>query len=223
MNNKFDINAVFLTLKIASISTVLTLIVAILLVWGMENRSKKLRSIIEMLINLSLFISPTVLGYILIIFLGKRGIIGSYLYEFFNIQVIFSWWAGIVTAFVVSLPLMYNCIKAGFSSLDYTYREAGKEMGASDFQILRLVIIPLIRRNILAGIVLSFGRALGEFGATLMLAGNIPGKTQTMSTAIYSAVERGDNRTANLLLVIVLIISFCIMCLYNYFFKGAEK
>ena len=107
--------------------------------------------------------------------------------------------------------------------MDYTYREAGKEMGASDFQILRLVILPLIRRNILAGIVLSFGRALGEFGATLMLAGNIPGKTQTMSIAIYSAVERGDNRTANVLLVIVLVISFCIMCLYNYFFKGAEK
>ena len=221
MNSKLDINAVFLTLKIASISTALTLIAAVLLVWGMENRSKKLRSIVEMLINLSLFISPTVLGYILIIFLGKRGIIGSY--EFFNIQVIFSWWAGIITAFVVSLPLMYNCIKAGFSSLDYTYREAGKEMGASDFQILRLVILPLIRRNILAGIVLSFGRALGEFGATLMLAGNIPGKTQTMSIAIYSAVERGDNRTANVLLVIVLVISFCIMCLYNYFFKGAEK
>ena len=113
--NRFDINAVFLTLKIASISTVLTLIAAVFLVWGMENRSKKLRSIIEMLINLSLFISPTVLGYILIIFLGKRGIIGSYLYKFFNIQVIFSWWAGIITAFVVSLPLMYNCIKEGFS------------------------------------------------------------------------------------------------------------
>ena len=97
MNSKLDINAVFLTLKIASISTALTLIAAVLLVWGMENRSKKLRSIVEMLINLSLFISPTVLGYILIIFLGKRGIIGSYLYEFFNIQVIFSWWAGIIT------------------------------------------------------------------------------------------------------------------------------
>ena len=115
--NRFDINAVFLTLKIASISTALTVIVAVFLVWSMEKRSKKLRSIIEMFINLSLFISPTVLGYILIIFLGKRGIIGSYLYDFFNIQVIFSWWAGIITAFVVSLPLMYNCVKAGFSSL----------------------------------------------------------------------------------------------------------
>lgn len=221
--NKIDINAIFLTLKIASASTLLSLIVAVLLVWTMENISKKVRSVIEMIINLSLFLSPTVLGYILIVFLGKRGIIGKYLYEYFNIQVIFSWWAGIITAFVVTLPLMYNCVKAGFSSVDYSYREAGREMGASEFQILRLVILPLIRRNILAGIVLSFGRALGEFGATLMLAGNIPGKTQTISIAIYSAVERGDDRTANILLVIVLIISFCIMCLYNYFFKGVEK
>lgn len=221
--NKIDINAIFLTLKIASSATLLSLTVAILLVWTMENISKKLRSIIEMIINLSLFLSPTVLGYILIILLGKRGVFGKYLYEYFNIQVIFSWWAGIITAFVVTLPLMYNCIKAGFSSIDYSYREAGREMGASEFQILRLIILPLIRRNILAGIVLSFGRALGEFGATLMLAGNIPGKTQTISIAIYSAVERGDDRTANILLAIVLVISFCIMCLYNYFFKGVEK
>lgn len=221
--NKIDINAIFLTLKIASSATLLSLTVAILLVWTMENISKKLRSIIEMIINLSLFLSPTVLGYILIILLGKRGVFGKYLYEYFNIQVIFSWWAGIITAFVVTLPLMYNCIKAGFSSIDYSYREAGREMGASEFQILQLIILPLIRRNILAGIVLSFGRALGEFGATLMLAGNIPGKTQTISIAIYSAVERGDDRTANILLAIVLVISFCIMCLYNYFFKGVEK
>ena len=221
--DKIDINAIFLTLKIASCATLLSLVTAILLVWAMENISKKIRSIIEMLINLSLFLSPTVLGYILIILLGRRGIFGKYLYEYFNIQVIFSWWAGIITAFVVTLPLMYNCIKAGFSSIDYSYREAGREMGASEFQILRLIILPLIMRNILAGIVLSFGRALGEFGATLMLAGNIPGKTQTISIAIYSAVERGDDRTANILLAIVLVISFCIMCLYNYFFKGVEK
>ena len=221
--NRIDINAIFLTLKIASSATLLSLAAAVLLVWTMENTGKKLRSVIEMVINLSLFLSPTVLGYILIILLGKRGIFGKYLYEYFNIQVIFSWWAGIITAFVVTLPLMYNCIKAGFSSIDYSYREAGREMGASEFQILWLIILPLIRRNILAGIVLSFGRALGEFGATLMLAGNIPGKTQTISIAIYSAVERGDDRTANILLAIVLIISFCIMCLYNYFFKGVEK
>ena len=221
--SRFDINVVFLTLKIASISTFLTLLVGIFLVWKMENKSKKIRNIIEMFINISLFVSPTVLGYILIIFLGRRGIIGSYLYRFLNVQVIFSWWAGIITAFVVSLPLMYNCIKAGFSSLDYTYREAGKEMGATDFQILHLVILPLIRKNILAGIVLSFGRAMGEFGATLMLAGNIPRRTQTMSTAIYSAVERGDYKTANILLILILVISFCVMCAYNYFFKGADK
>lgn len=218
-----NIQVILLTLKIATISTFLVTIVSILLVWVLEKKSSKIKNIVEMLVNISLFLSPSVLGYILILILGKRGFIGSILYKYFDISVIFSWWAGIITAFIVSLPLMYNSIKTGIASLDISYFEAGREMGASEFQILRLITIPLISKNILAGMVLSFGRAMGEFGATLMLAGNIPRKTQTISMAIYSASESGDTTTANFFLCVILIISFLVMIVYNYLFLKERK
>lgn len=214
-----NLNIILLTLKIAIISTLIVTIVSILLVWLLERANSKVKSISEMFINFSLFLSPSVLGYILILILGKRGIIGAILYKYFNISVIFSWWAGIITAFMVSLPLMYNSVKTGIASLNPVYFEAGRECGASELQILRLIILPLIKKNILAGMVLSFGRAMGEFGATLMLAGNIPGKTQTISMAIYSASESGDTQTANFFLAVILLISFTIMIVYNYLFK----
>ena len=134
-----NIQVILLTLKIATISTFLVTIVSILLVWVLENKSSKIKNIVEMLVNISLFLSPSVLGYILILILGKRGFIGSILYKYFDISVIFSWWAGIITAFIVSLPLMmYNSIKTGIASLDISYFEAGREMGASEFQIFKI-------------------------------------------------------------------------------------
>ena len=118
---------------------------------------------------------------------------------------------------------MYNSVKTGISSLDPIYSEVAQQLGASDFQILKKITIPLIKRNILAGMVLSFGRAMGEFGATLMLVGNIPGKTQTISMAIYSAVESGDSQTANFFLGVILVVSFLVMVLYNYLFSKEGK
>ncbi|NME36378.1 molybdate ABC transporter permease subunit [Fusobacterium sp. FSA-380-WT-3A] len=221
MNNQ--INIILLTLKISIISTFIVAIFSIFLVWFLEKVSLKIKNIIEMFINISLFISPSVLGYILILILGKKGFIGSFLYNNFNITVMSSWWAGIITASIVSLPLMYNNVKTGISSLDPIYGEVAKQLGATDFQILKKITIPLIKRNILAGMVLSFGRAMGEFGATLMLAGNIPNKTQTISMAIYSAVESGDSQTANFFLGIILIISFLVMIIYNYLFQKERK
>ncbi|WP_206039055.1 molybdate ABC transporter permease subunit [Fusobacterium sp. FSA-380-WT-3A] len=221
LNNQ--INIILLTLKISIISTFIVAIFSIFLVWFLEKVSLKIKNIIEMFINISLFISPSVLGYILILILGKKGFIGSFLYNNFNITVMSSWWAGIITASIVSLPLMYNNVKTGISSLDPIYGEVAKQLGATDFQILKKITIPLIKRNILAGMVLSFGRAMGEFGATLMLAGNIPNKTQTISMAIYSAVESGDSQTANFFLGIILIISFLVMIIYNYLFQKERK
>ena len=216
--NNLSLQIIFLTLKIAVISTVLVTFFSLFLAWKLRRASVKIKNSIEMLINISLFISPSVLGYILILILGKNGIIGAFLYKYFNITVMFSWWAGIITCFFVTIPLMYNNIKAGMASLNPVYYEAGLEAGASEFQILRLITIPLIKKNILAGILLSFGRAMGEFGATLMLAGNIPGKTQTISMAIYSASESGDTARANFFLIVILVISFVVMIFYNYLF-----
>ncbi len=221
--NSLSLSIIFLTLKISVISTIIVTFFSIFLAWKLKNISVKIKNSIEMFINISLFLSPSVLGYILILILGKKGIIGAFLYKYFNITVMFSWWAGIITAFFVTLPLMYNSIKAGMESLNPIYYEAGLEAGASEFQILRLIILPLIKKNILAGILLSFGRAMGEFGATLMLAGNIPGKTQTISMAIYSASESGDTPRANFFLIVILAISLLVMILYNYLFFKERK
>ena len=221
--NSLSLSIIFLTLKISVISTIIVTFFSIFLAWKLKNISVKIKNSIEMFINISLFISPSVLGYILILILGKKGIIGAFLYKYFNITVMFSWWAGIITAFFVTLPLMYNSIKAGMESLNPIYYEAGLEAGASEFQILRLIILPLIKKNILAGILLSFGRAMGEFGATLMLAGNIPGKTQTISMAIYSASESGDTSRANFFLIVILAISLLVMILYSYLFFKERK
>lgn len=221
--NNLDLGIILLTVKIALMSTILVTIFSLILAWKLKRANLKIKNTIEMLINISLFISPSVLGYILILILGKNGFIGSILYRYFNINVMFSWWAGIITSFVVTLPLMYNSIKAGMENLSPMYYEAGLEAGASEFQILRLITIPLIKKNILAGVLLSFGRAMGEFGATLMLAGNIPGKTQTISMAIYSASESGDSGRANFFLIVILVISFLVMILYNYLFFKERK
>lgn len=212
------IEIILRTLKISMISTFLVSVVSIILIYLLEKTNPKIKIIGEMFINISLFVSPSVLGYILILILGKRGIIGGILYKYFDISIMFSWYAGIISAFVVSLPLMYNNIKTGVSNIDNSLLEAGKEMGANNYQIFYLIILPLIKKNILAGVILSFGRAIGEFGATLMLAGNIPRKTQTISMAIYSASESGDSTTANFFLVVILIISFLVMSIYNYLF-----
>ena len=221
--NSLNLSIIALTLKISIISVIVVTSISILLVYFLNKTSEKIKNIVEMFINISLFISPTVLGYILILILGKNGIIGGFLYRNFNITIIFSWWAGIITTSIVSLPLIYNSVKTGISSLDPIYSEVAKQLGATDFQILKKITIPLIKRNILAGMVLSFGRAMGEFGATLMLVGNIPGKTQTISMAIYSAVESGDFQTANFFLGVILVVSFLVMVLYNYLFSKEGK
>ena len=221
--NSLNLSIIALTLKISIISVIVVTFISILLVYFLNKTIEKIKNIVEMFINISLFISPTVLGYILILILGKNGIIGGFLYRNFNITIIFSWWAGIITTSIVSLPLMYNSVKTGISSLDPIYSEVAKQLGATDFQILKKITIPLIKRNILAGMVLSFGRAMGEFGATLMLVGNIPGKTQTISMAIYSAVESGDFQTANFFLGVILVVSFLVMVLYNYLFSKEGK
>lgn len=221
--SSLNLSIIALTLKISIISVIVVTFISILLVYFLNKTSEKIKNIVEMFINISLFISPTVLGYILILILGKNGIIGGFLYRNFNITIIFSWWAGIITTSIVSLPLMYNSVKTGISSLDPIYSEIAKQLGATDFQILKKITIPLIKRNILAGMVLSFGRAMGEFGATLMLVGNIPGKTQTISMAIYSAVESGDSQAANFFLGVILVVSFLVMVLYNYLFSKEGK
>ena len=205
-----------LSLKIALISTLITIILSFILALFISKGNRKRDKLIEGFISFPLFFPPSVLGYILLILLGKNGILGRIL-AIYGIEIIFTWKAGVIACVLVSLPMAYQCIKAGFLEIDREHIEAAFEMGATKLEMCRYVFLPLIRKNIGAGVVLSFGRSFGEFGATLMIAGNIPGKTQTIPMAIYYAVERGDNHSANILLIIVTCISFTVMWCYNHY------
>lgn len=208
-----------ISLKVAVIATIITLILGILLARVFTKYSFKFKDILEVIVILPMVIPPSVTGYGILILFGKRGIIGRFLYEVFGVSIIFTWAAACIAAAVVSLPLMYQSCKAAFLNVDHRYENAARTLGADERRIFWKITLPLSWPGILSGIVLSFARAIGEFGATLMVAGNIPGKTETIPLAIYYAVESGDKRTANILIIIVTLFSFIIVYSLNMWLK----
>ena len=217
------IDAVKLSLKTAGISMVISVAAAFILAVFIHKGERKREKFLEAVVSFPLFFPPSVLGYLLLIVVGKNGILGSWLGGF-GIQIVFTWKAGVLAGVVVSLPMAYQCIKAGLLNIEREYIEAAYEMGANKWERCRYVILPLIRKNIGAAGVLSFGRAFGEFGATLMVAGNIPGRTQTVPMAIYYSVERGDYGTANKLLLVVVAVTVTVMWSYNHYLgRGARE
>jgi molybdate transport system permease protein len=172
------------------------------------------KDVLEAVITLPLVLPPSVIGYGLLMLIGKNGILGHILANM-GISVIFSWWAAVLASAVVAFPLMYQSARAAFKSVDINYEKAARTLGASELRIFFTVTLPLARPGIIAGLVLSFARALGEFGATLMVAGNIPGQTQTIPLAIYFAVESGDDTTARILVAIITIFSFLVILWVN--------
>ena len=170
-----------------------------------------------------MILPPSIVGYLLLKVFGKRGPIGAFLLDTFGIQIVFTWIACVIAATVVALPLMYQNAKGAFHSVDPSYELAAKTLGSSSFKVFRTVTFPLSGPGIVSGIVLTFARALGEFGATLMLAGNIPGKTQTIPTAIYYAVVVGKDEKASMLVLIMVLFSFALVFGLNMWLKRREK
>lgn len=197
-----------ISLKVAFTATAVSCCLAILAAWGLSRRSGPMPALLDSLCSLPLVLPPTVLGYYLILLVGRRGLIGPWLQDI-GVNLIFSWQGAVVAAVVVVFPLIYKTSRAAMEQVDRHLEEAAATLGASPWRILFSVTIPLAWRGILAGIVLAFARGMGEFGATLMVAGNIPGKTQTLALAIYSAFQAGDDGLA-LLLVIVTSVLCCL-------------
>lgn len=181
------------------------------------------KNIWETILILPMILPPSIVGYLLLKVFGKRGPIGAFLLDTFGIQIVFTWIACVIAATVVALPLMYQNAKGAFQSVDPSYELAAKTLGSSSFKVFRTVTFPLSGPGIVSGIVLTFARALGEFGATLMLAGNIPGKTQTIPTAIYYAVVVGKNEKASMLVLIMVLFSFALVFGLNMWLKRREK
>ncbi|CAM3737009.1 molybdate ABC transporter permease subunit [Mesobacillus zeae] len=206
---------VILSLQTASVALPVVFVLGIITARIMARRNFKGKVIIETILLLPLVLPPTVVGFLLIIFFGGNSIVGKGIEALSGAPVMFTWSAAVIASSVVAFPLMYQSAKTGFSSVDKGAEEAAKVDGASELKTFLYITLPLSARALVAGVVLSFARALGEFGATLMFAGNLPGKTQTIPTAIYIAFESGNMDTAWLWVTVMIAISFVMLFAAN--------
>lgn len=207
---------IILSLKVAVVSSIFVLLIGGLAAWGMSRRNFRGKTLLETTFLLPLVLPPTVVGFILLVLLGKRSWIGYLMENFFNQSIIFTWGAAVIASIVVAFPLVYQTMKTGFSSVNKDLEDAGRSTGANEWQVLRYITLPLAWRSVTTAYILGFARGLGEFGATLMIAGNIPHKTQTLPTAIYMAVESGDLTLAWCWAVAIIMISFGLLLFANH-------
>ena len=207
-----SLSALSLSIRVAVLATVMNAAVGIPLAYLLARRSFRGKTVVDLLVTLPLVLPPTVTGFNLIVLLGRRGWLGAPLYEATGWTVAFTWWAAVIAATVMALPLLVRTARAAIESVDRDLERAAHTLGRSEWKTALEVTLPLARRGILAGLVLAFARALGEFGATLMLAGNIPGRTATVPLAIYTAVQTGESGEA-LGLVAILTALSCVVLL----------
>ncbi|AFZ13383.1 molybdate ABC transporter, inner membrane subunit [Crinalium epipsammum PCC 9333] len=218
---QFELSPLWISLKTAGLATVITFFLGIAVAKWMLETKLKAKPIIEAILIAPLVLPPTVVGFLLLLLFGKNSLIGQLLWKF-GLSVIFSWQATVITATVVAFPLMYKTALGAFEQIDVNLLGVARTLGASEWAIFWRVMLPLALPGIVAGTILSFTRALGEFGATLMLAGNIPGETQTIPMAIYFAVEAGDMQQALIWVLIILGISLNVLVAVN-FWTGYQR
>ena len=209
--------AILLSLKVATVATLLSLPFGFLMAYLMTYHRFPGKIILDVLINLPLTLPPVVIGYFLLILLGQNGFIGYYILQPLGIKVIFTWKAAVIATSVVGFPLLVRSIRIGMESIDSGLLQASRTLGAGRFDSMMSVILPLSLRGIIAGSVLMFARGLGEFGATIIVAGNIPGITQTIPLAIYDyASSPGGDRMAIALCAVSVIISIGVLLFHEY-------
>ncbi len=208
-------DALKLSLLVVGVTTAIVGVAGLAFAYLLAKRDFRGKELLDAVLTMPLVLPPTVTGYYLIVLLGRRGIIGSYVYDLTGWTVAFTWQGAVVAAVVVSLPLMIKAARASIESVNPDYEIASYTLGKGKLETFLRITLPLARRGIFAGLVLSFARALGEFGATLMIAGNIPGKTQTMPLAIYEAVASGEARQAQILALILTAVSIAAVYLTN--------
>lgn len=218
-----DWQPVYLSLKIAFVSLFFVFISGISTAWFMARKRFPAKTAVEAFITLPLVLPPVVTGFVLLLLIGKNGPIGRFLTEYFQTQIIFTPAAAVLAALVIAFPLMYQSAKAAFQSIDTHLEDAARTLGAGELRIFFTVTLPLALPGLVAGAVLSFARALGEFGATIMIAGNIPGKTQTIPLAIYFAAESNDLQRAGVYVAIISLITFSAIYLLNAWTKSQAK
>jgi molybdate transport system permease protein len=202
-----------LSLQVAVVATLLLAACTLPLAYVFARRRFPGRALLDILFSLPLVLPPSVLGYYLVVALGQKGFLGSYLFALTGWTPMFNWWGAVAASMVVAFPLLFKTAVAALAGVDPAFEQAAHTLGASPWRTFWRVTLPLAWRGVMAGIVLAFARALGEFGATLMLAGNIPGRTTTMPLAIYSAFMGGDLERANWLVALQTIIAVAVLFL----------
>lgn len=218
----FDFSPIILSLKVAGAAVLIVVCFSIPLATLMAKRQFPGKNIVESILTLPLVLPPSVVGFTLLYVFGKNGPLGKLLEQLFHIKVVFTLGGAIIAAAVVSFPLMYQSVKAAIESVDSKLEKAARTLGAGELKVFFTITLPLAKNGVVAGFVLAFARSLGEFGATLMIAGNIPGKTQTMPLAIYFASESGQTQEAWILVSIMVLFSFLVIYGLNYWGKGSK-
>jgi len=204
-----------LSLQVALAATVLVVVIGTLMSFILARKTFKGKELLDILLTLPLVLPPTVIGYYLILFMGRNGLLGKYLFHWTGWSIMFTWYAAVLASFIVALPLMIKTTRAAFESVDQNLIKVSYTLGHGEFRTFFKVILPLSKKGMIAGAVLSFARAMGEFGATLMVAGNIPGKTATMPIAIYTSASSGDWAKANGMVLLFTLVSAAFLYIAN--------
>lgn len=216
-----DYSPLWLSLKVAFIATIFTFILGILAAW-LTVKLKRGKGIVDGLFTLPLVLPPTIIGFFLLIIFGKNSFVGQFLSDI-GAPVVFTWVGAVIASAVVAFPLMYRTARGAFEQLDQNLLNAGRTLGMTEWTLFMKIMLPNSIPSIMAGAVLAFARALGEFGATIMLAGNIPGRTQTVSVAIYTAVQAGNWDLAYKWMLIIVGISFVTIIAMNAWTRNASR
>lgn len=205
-----------ITLQIALVATLIDFPIALALSWLIVKKRIRGRTILDVLASLPLAVPPVAIGYFLLILLGRNGPIGGFLHDTFGLDVVFTWVAAALASAIVAFPLMARAIMVAMDGVDERFEMSARSLGAGTLRVIMTITIPLAYRGMLAGVLLGFVRALSEFGATIVVAGNIPGKTQTIPLAIFSGVQLGDNDAAMRFAAISIALAVVTLLLHNW-------
>lgn len=224
MLTEYEVQALLLSLKIASVAVVVSLPFGIICAWLLARCQFVGKSLLDGLVHLPLVLPPVVIGYLLLVMMGRQGAVGKVLYEWFGLTFSFSWRGAVLAVAVVSFPLMVRSIRLALESVDYKLEQAARTLGASPVKVFFTITLPLTLPGVLTGAILAFARALGEFGATITFVSNIPGETQTIPLAMYSFIETpGAEDQAARLCVIAIVIALASIFASEWFSRMAKQ
>ena len=218
-----DWQLVGFSLRMAFASLLLILPVGLALAWWLARKTWRGKALVETLVTLPLVLPPVVTGLVLLQLFGRRGPVGGWLHQAFGIDVVFTWRAVALALAAMSLPLFVRAARTAFEEVDVKFEQLARTLGAGEWRVFFTITLPLAKRGVLAGTLLAFARALGEFGATIMVAGNIPGKTSTLSLTIFQDVQIGQDSSAFRLLGVSVVLAFVAVWFSEFLLRRKRK